>query len=153
MLEGVVSTTLDHQAASSDAAELVRDLKSDINAALKQLSISGGKERLRGKARSEKYAEVKELRKDYRKREGGIVKGVIGQARVVCATCHGAGGRQLENERFDVVLIDEATQATEAVRSMIARGVVHADMKAKACWIPLLKAQKKIILVSALAAS
>ena len=34
---------------------------------------------------------------------------------VVLATCHTAGGRQLRNHRFDVLIIDEATQAMEAV--------------------------------------
>lgn len=39
----------------------------------------------------------------------------MAQAKVVLATCHSAGGRQLQNAMFDVVLIDEATQALEAV--------------------------------------
>lgn len=38
------------------------------------------------------------------------------QSQVVLATCHGAGGRQLINAQFDVLIIDEATQALEAVR-------------------------------------
>lgn len=37
------------------------------------------------------------------------------------ATCHSAGGRQLRNHDFDVVIIDEATQALEAV------GQTHFD--------------------------
>lgn len=31
------------------------------------------------------------------------------------STCHSSGGRQLYNQDFDVVIIDEATQALEAV--------------------------------------
>jgi len=42
------------------------------------------------------------------------VTSVIKQAKVVLATCHGAGGRQLHGRTFDVVIIDEATQAIEA---------------------------------------
>jgi superfamily I DNA and/or RNA helicase len=34
---------------------------------------------------------------------------------VVIATCHSSGGRQLRSHEFDVVIIDEATQALEAV--------------------------------------
>ena len=34
---------------------------------------------------------------------------------IVLATCHSAGGRQLRDHKFDVVIIDEATQALEAV--------------------------------------
>jgi DNA polymerase alpha-associated DNA helicase A len=36
---------------------------------------------------------------------------------IVLATCHTSGGRQLRTHDFDVVIIDEATQALEAVRS------------------------------------
>ena len=55
----------------------------------------------------------------YRKREGGVVTSVIKQAKVVLATCHGAGGRQLHGRTFDVVIIDEATQAVEAASALI----------------------------------
>lgn len=34
---------------------------------------------------------------------------------IVLATCHSSGGRQLRYDEFDVVIIDEATQALEAV--------------------------------------
>jgi DNA polymerase alpha-associated DNA helicase A len=34
----------------------------------------------------------------------------------VLATCHSSGGHQLRAQEFDVVIIDEATQALEAVR-------------------------------------
>ncbi len=47
---------------------------------------------------------------------------------VVLATCHSAGGKQLNNLQFDVCIIDEATQAVEAV-----------------CWVPILKSKKLIL--------
>lgn len=43
------------------------------------------------------------------------MKAVLSESQVVLATCHSSGGRQLRNEEFDVVIIDEATQALEAV--------------------------------------
>jgi len=51
----------------------------------------------------------------YRQREGGVVKTVLKDSQVVLATCHSSGGRQMANQEFDVVIIDEATQAIEAV--------------------------------------
>ena len=51
----------------------------------------------------------------YRQREGGVVESVLSESQVVLATCHSAGGRQLRSQSFDVVIIDEATQAVEAV--------------------------------------
>lgn len=44
------------------------------------------------------------------------------------ATCHTAGARQLNNMQFDVAIVDEATQAVEAV-----------------CWVPIIKAKKLIL--------
>ena len=43
------------------------------------------------------------------------------------ATCHSSGGRTLDNIDFDVVIVDEATQALEAVRFTLAWVYV--------CWI------------------
>lgn len=43
-------------------------------------------------------------------------------------TLHGAGGFHLKNQKFDVVIIDEASQALEAQ-----------------CWVPLLSAKKVIL--------
>ena len=51
----------------------------------------------------------------YRQREGGVVRSVLKDSQVVLATCHTSGGRQMANQEFDVVIIDEATQALEAV--------------------------------------
>jgi len=88
----------------------------------------------RGAERRKLWDEVKALRKEsavhqnlsshnawltpmfrYRRREGGVVKSVLSESQVVLATCHSSGGRQLRNHDFDVVIIDEATQALEAV--------------------------------------
>jgi DNA polymerase alpha-associated DNA helicase A len=54
-------------------------------------------------------------RNRYRKREGGVVESVLGDSQIVVSTCHSSGGRQLYKHSFDVVIIDEATQAMEAV--------------------------------------
>jgi DNA polymerase alpha-associated DNA helicase A len=64
----------------------------------------------------------------YRRREAKVVTNVVRGAGVVLATCHSAGARQLNNMDFDVAIIDEATQAVEAV-----------------CWVPILKAKKLIL--------
>ena len=43
------------------------------------------------------------------------------KTQIVLATCHSSGGRQLYNQDFDVVIIDEATQALEAVRTLLLK--------------------------------
>lgn len=43
---------------------------------------------------------------------------------VVLATCHTAGSRQLFSQDFDVVIIDEATQAMEAVSQVSCIAII-----------------------------
>ncbi|KAF9494344.1 P-loop containing nucleoside triphosphate hydrolase protein [Pleurotus eryngii] len=129
--QGVLESTLDAKAGRSEQAALAKDIKNEIDAAMGFLTGKGkgvkGKGP-RGAERKKLWEEVKALRKEYRQREGGVVKSVLGESQVVLATCHSSGGRQLNNQQFDVVLIDEATQALEAV-----------------CWISIFKAKKLIL--------
>ncbi|KAI0780930.1 P-loop containing nucleoside triphosphate hydrolase protein [Trametes elegans] len=129
--EDVIDATLEVQASRSDQAALAKDVKNELEAALDVLSGKGkgakGKAP-RGLERKKMWEEVRALRKEYRQREGGVVESVLKDAQVVLATCHSSGGRQLRTQSFDVVIIDEATQALEAV-----------------CWIPIFKAQKLIL--------
>ncbi|CAA7266201.1 unnamed protein product [Cyclocybe aegerita] len=129
--ENVIDSTLEVKATRTDQAALARDVKEELETTLGILSGKGkgakGKAP-RGAERRKLWDEVKALRKEYRQREGGVVKSVLKESQVVLATCHSSGGRQLFNEGFDVVIIDEATQALEAV-----------------CWIPIFKARKLIL--------
>ncbi|KAJ3757511.1 P-loop containing nucleoside triphosphate hydrolase protein [Lentinula raphanica] len=128
--QGVLDATLDLQAARTDQAALVKDVKTELETTLGLLSGKGKgvKGRVKGSERKKLWEEVKALRKEYRKREGGIVTSVLNESQIVVSTCHSSGGRQLRNQEFDVVIIDEATQAIEAV-----------------CWIPIFKAKKLIL--------
>lgn len=91
----------------------------------KQASI---KKTRSGRERKAIYNDIKELRKEYREREKQCVTTLVSGSKVILATLHGAGGFQLRNEQFDVVIIDEASQALEAQ-----------------CWIPLLSAKKVVL--------
>lgn len=116
--EGVLEATLEVKASRSDQAALAKDVKAEIDAALDVLAGKGkgkGSKRPRGLERKKMWEDVRALRKEYRQREGGVVKAVVGESQIVLATCHTAGSRQLQNHTFDVVIIDEATQAMEAV--------------------------------------
>ncbi|PPQ95376.1 hypothetical protein CVT26_008221 [Gymnopilus dilepis] len=129
--EGILESTLEVKATRTDQAALARDVKDELETALGVLSGKGkgakGKAP-RGTERKKMWEEVKALRKEYRQREGGVVRSVLKDSQIVLATCHSAGGRQLFNDDFDVVIIDEATQAIEAV-----------------CWVPIFKAKKLIL--------
>lgn len=77
----------------------------------KQASI---KKTRNGRERKAIYGDLRELRKEFRDRENKCIGTLVGSSKVVLATLHGAGGFQTRNEKFDVVIIDEASQALEA---------------------------------------
>ncbi|ODN72845.1 hypothetical protein L202_08275 [Cryptococcus amylolentus CBS 6039] len=125
----LVRETLDWRAANGEQGELLRDVGKEMQTHLGDLGKKRGeKGAVKGKERGKKWEEVRELRKEYRAREGKVVSTVINGAQVVLATCHSAGARQLNNMIFDICIIDEATQAVEPV-----------------CWVPILKASKLIL--------
>ncbi|KAN0060658.1 hypothetical protein ACQY0O_007316 [Thecaphora frezii] len=129
------SSTLDAQSSLSSEGQLVNDVASELSSALAALrppssTTAGNKSarsqpRLKGAERRQRWEEVRLLRREYRQRERGVTRAILDRAQIVVATCHGAGARQLVGREFDVVIIDEACQALEAV-----------------CWIPILKVRQ-----------
>ncbi|KAK0618128.1 P-loop containing nucleoside triphosphate hydrolase protein [Bombardia bombarda] len=122
LLPSVLSHSLDVLTQTSEAGAIVKDVRAEMDA--KQASIRKARN---GRERRVIYGDLKELRKEYRERERRCVRNLVAQSKVVLATLHGAGGFQLRNEEFDVVIIDEASQALEAQ-----------------CWVPLLAAKKAV---------
>ncbi|KAJ2899172.1 hypothetical protein MKZ38_003369 [Zalerion maritima] len=122
LLPSVLAHSLDVLTQSSNAGEIVRDVRADMDQ--KQSEIRKARN---GRERRAIYSELKTLRKEYRERERRCVTELIQGCQVVLATLHGAGGNQLRGQKFDVVVIDEASQALEAQ-----------------CWVPLLTANKAV---------
>jgi len=116
LLPGVLNHSLEVLTKTSDAAAIVSDIRGEMDA--KQASI---RKTRNGRERRAIYGEMKDLRKEYRQREGRVVGDLLRTSKVVLSTLHGAGGYHLKDEKFDVVIVDEASQALEAQ-----------------CWIPVL---------------
>ncbi|KAE8386644.1 P-loop containing nucleoside triphosphate hydrolase protein [Aspergillus alliaceus] len=123
LLPSVLEHSLEVLTHTSEAASIVRDVRKEIDQ--KQASIR--KTRF-GREKRAIYQDLKELRREFRERESKCVDNLVRESSVVLATLHGAGGHQLRNQKFDVVVIDEASQALEAQ-----------------CWIPLLSASKVVL--------
>jgi DNA polymerase alpha-associated DNA helicase A len=122
LLPSVVNHSLDVLTQTSEAGLIVKDVRMEMDA-----KIASIKKTKSGKERKGIYGDLKELRKEYRERERNCVSSLVAGSKVVLATLHGAGGYQLKNEDFDVIIIDEASQALEAQ-----------------CWVPLLSAKKAV---------
>ncbi|KAH6625354.1 DNA helicase-like protein [Boeremia exigua] len=116
LLPSVLNHSLDVLTRTSEAAALVQDVRKEMDD--KQASI---RKTRNGREKRQIYTELKELRQEYREREKGCVNNLVGGSKVVLATLHGAGGFHLRGQEFDVVIVDEASQALEAQ-----------------CWVPLL---------------
>ncbi|MCJ1308817.1 hypothetical protein MMC25_002472 [Agyrium rufum] len=123
LLPGVLNHSLDVLTQTSEASAIVKDVRKELDE--KQASI---RKTRNGRERRAIYSEMKDLRREYRDREQKCVGNLVTGSKVVLATLHGSGGFQLRNENFDVVIIDEASQALEAQ-----------------CWVALLGAKKVVL--------
>ncbi|ERS95582.1 hypothetical protein HMPREF1624_08098 [Sporothrix schenckii ATCC 58251] len=137
LLPSVLGHALDVLTQTSAAGAIVRDVRADMDARqadLKKPKQKGGP--ANKTARRAIYSELRDLRREYRERERRCTRELVGGSKVVLATLHGAGGSQLRVSSsvdgpapaFDVVVIDEASQALEAQ-----------------CWVPLLAARKVVL--------
>ncbi|KAI8078765.1 P-loop containing nucleoside triphosphate hydrolase protein [Halteromyces radiatus] len=123
ILPTVLEHSLDIITRTCDSGQIVADVRKEMDETLNKIGKS--------KNRTERrllYGQIKELRKDYRVRERKVVDEVISGAQVVLSTLNGCGSRTMMKREFDIVIIDEATQALEAE-----------------CWIALQKGKKAIL--------
>ena len=68
---------------------------------------------LRGKEKGLMHRDININHKEIRRMEDVMTASVLDEAEVICATTIGCGHRLLESRKFPIVLMDEATQATE----------------------------------------
>ena len=68
---------------------------------------------LKGKEKGMMHRDISINQKEIRRLEHEMTASVLEEAEVICATTIGAGHRLLESRKFPIVLMDEATQATE----------------------------------------
>uniref|UniRef100_A0A669QK06 Immunoglobulin mu DNA binding protein 2 n=1 Tax=Phasianus colchicus TaxID=9054 RepID=A0A669QK06_PHACC len=127
LLEPIQQHSLDAVLAHSDSAQIVADVRKDIDQAFAKSKKSQDKGE-----RGHFLSEIKALRKELKEREETAMTAALTHANVVLATNTGASSdgplKLLPESYFDLVVIDECAQALEA-----------------SCWIPLLKAPKCIL--------
>ncbi|ORZ03375.1 P-loop containing nucleoside triphosphate hydrolase protein [Syncephalastrum racemosum] len=123
ILPTVLEHSLDIISRTCDAGQIVADVRKEMDETLGKISKTKGRAERRAL-----YTHLKDLRKDYRARERKVLDEVMTGAQVLISTLNGCGSRNMWHREFDVVIIDEATQALEAE-----------------CWIALLKGKKAIL--------
>ena len=105
--ESLREATLDAQVSShpkQDEIQFIREENEALRAKLKDL---------KGKEKGLAHRDINRNFREMRDLEQRITDDVLGRAEVLCATNIGSGHFTLGHRKFPVVLIDEATQATE----------------------------------------
>ena len=81
---------------------------------------------LKGKEKGLAHRDIKKGWKEVRRIENQMRDDILEHAQVICATCVGAGDLLLDSRRFPLVLLDEATQATEPASLIpLTKGARH----------------------------
>nr|XP_020475017.1 DNA-binding protein SMUBP-2 isoform X2 [Monopterus albus] len=127
LLESIQKHSLDAILAQSDNANIIADIRKDIDKA-----FMGNKKMHEKGERVNFRKEIGELRKELKTREATAITQILKSADVVLSTntgaCDGGPLKFLPAEHFDWVVIDECAQALESC-----------------CWIALLRSRKCIL--------
>ncbi|XP_062246424.1 DNA-binding protein SMUBP-2 [Platichthys flesus] len=128
LLESIQKHSLDAILAQSDNANIITDIRKDMDKAF------GAMKKMRNE-KGERFnirREIAELRKELKTREATAIAQILKSADVVLSTNTGACSdgplKHLPADHFDWVVIDECAQALES-----------------SCWIPLLRARKCVL--------
>eukprot|EP01125_Pyxidicula_operculata_P017334 TRINITY_DN606_c1_g2_i1.p1 TRINITY_DN606_c1_g2~~TRINITY_DN606_c1_g2_i1.p1 ORF type:complete len:942 (-),score=217.78 TRINITY_DN606_c1_g2_i1:198-3023(-) len=122
-LPSVLSHCLEEIVSHSNAAQVVRELRKEMDDVQKKIKSMASWER------EKKWDDWRSLKKDLRIREQKCVEQTIESCNVVLATCTGAADKYLKKfDKFDIVIVDEAGQGLEPV-----------------CWIPMLKGKRFVL--------
>ena len=105
--EGLREATLDAILKNHPAQEEIEFIRKENE------SVKRGLSGLRGKDKGLAHKEVNNNYKEIRRLERTMIDGVLDGAEVICTTTIGSGHKLLGNRRFPVILMDEATQASE----------------------------------------
>lgn len=105
--EHLRQATLDAQIEHHPLQEELQFIREQNNELRRE--ISG----LRGKEKGLAHRDVNQNFKEMRRIEANMVSAVLDGAEVICATTIGVGHHLLQERKFPVVLMDEATQASE----------------------------------------
>ncbi|RKP21246.1 P-loop containing nucleoside triphosphate hydrolase protein [Rozella allomycis CSF55] len=104
ILESIFKTSLDYKIKYSNESLIVKDIRKEIDDLLASVSKKRGKRR-------KVWSEIKLLRKEYKERERNISSLFIKNSNIICSTLNGTAQKLLRDEEFDVLIVDECSQA------------------------------------------
>ncbi len=111
--EAVSSCTLDAHLERTDQWKLARRWLIEAAALTRRMHARQDRGTLARNERKELLVQARQLRRDARAQLKGAEDAVLDRCQVVCSTAAGADSRQLGARTFDLVVLDEATQAPD----------------------------------------
>lgn len=127
-LESLRHATLMAQVAEHPQQDEIQELEAErLRKVTQRLRRQERGEGLTHEEDRELHKEIQKLWREARKLEKALSRAIVQNAQVVLAT-HGGIGRNLANEKFDVAVLDEASQSTEPLS-----------------WIPISHAEKAVL--------
>lgn len=109
--DAVLNRSIDIISKQSNDGLVLRELQGEI------MQTLGKAQRGRFGERKEAWSLLKDLRRDYRSREGSLLTNLLLGSRVVACTLHTAGSKEIGNaiktypDMFDTLVIDEISQS------------------------------------------
>jgi len=113
VLPEVEPYTLAARLDAHEASKLTRGWVNEANTLRRKTENQAARGTGDRQARREAFAESRRLMKDARMHLRRVEQAIVAQCPVVCATLAGSDAAVLRDETFDVVVIDEATQAVD----------------------------------------
>lgn len=127
---------LDAQVAASDDYALARGWIAEAHALRQTLDKRWKRRAIPYAERRAGLAEVRKLLRDARAHLSGLKDAIVNQAQVVCATAAGADSELLAEAEFDLVALDEATQAVDPIALVALLRAPRAVLAGDPCQLP-----------------
>ena len=121
VLPALEAHTLDAQLEATEEWKLARSWTREAQALRRKAHARFARGQIGYRDRRAILAEASQLMRDARGQLIGAQKVILGRHPIVCATAAGADARLLGGARFDRVVLDEATQATDPI-ALVALG-------------------------------
>ncbi|RME56890.1 MAG: AAA family ATPase [Deltaproteobacteria bacterium] len=128
--------TLDARLEAHPAFKTARTWIAEANALRRRIERRARRGGITGAQKRESYREAARLERDARRHLENAQKAIVAGASVICATAAGSDFSLLRGETFDLVVLDEATQATDPIALIpLSRGA-RAVLAGDPCQLP-----------------
>ncbi len=134
--EAVEAATLDAQIERHATYALTREWLDRAEDARRRLVTKDARGELSRDERRALRQEIGALRRDARQHLARLQDAVMARAQVVCVTCAGAASKLLADARFDLLVIDEATQASDPLMLIALMRAERVVLAGDPCQLP-----------------